>query len=91
MILFKYIAIIYGGTLVVIFYNLFASILRALGDSKTPLYFFNFIISNKCNFRYCISSIYTFRSKGNSYSNSSISRNFFCVLCYVYMKKKFLY
>ncbi|MEG0264735.1 MAG: MATE family efflux transporter [Erysipelotrichaceae bacterium] len=33
-----YIQIIFGGMIITIFFNLFSSILRALGDSKTPLY-----------------------------------------------------
>lgn len=34
-----YISIIYAGVIATIYYNLFASMLRALGDSKSPLYF----------------------------------------------------
>ncbi|MEG2909671.1 MAG: MATE family efflux transporter, partial [Erysipelotrichaceae bacterium] len=34
----NYIQIIFGGMIITIFFNLFSSILRALGDSKTPLY-----------------------------------------------------
>lgn len=37
-----YIIIIYGGIGASIYYNLIASIVRALGDSKTPLYFLLF-------------------------------------------------
>ena len=35
----KYIGIIYAGLPVTILYNMLATIARALGDSKTPLYF----------------------------------------------------
>ena len=35
----KYINIIYAGTIAVLSYNMISSVLRALGDSKTPLYF----------------------------------------------------
>lgn len=34
-----YISIIYTGIIATIYYNLFASLLRALGDSRSPLYF----------------------------------------------------
>lgn len=34
-----YISIIYAGIIATVYYNLFASILRALGDSRSPLYF----------------------------------------------------
>lgn len=37
-----YIFIIFSGLTATIFYNLFASVLRAIGDSKTPLYFLIF-------------------------------------------------
>lgn len=33
-----YLRIMFGGIVVITFYNLLASVLRALGDSKTPLY-----------------------------------------------------
>lgn len=36
---YAYIIVIYAGTAASIFYNMISSILRALGDSKTPLYF----------------------------------------------------
>ncbi len=36
---YGYTVVIYGGTIVTIFFNLFAGILRALGDSITPLLF----------------------------------------------------
>ncbi|MGL5354153.1 MAG: MATE family efflux transporter, partial [Clostridium sp.] len=34
-----YISIIFAGTFATVFYNMISSILRALGDSRTPLYF----------------------------------------------------
>ena len=36
---YSYIVVIYAGTSAAFFYNMVSSILRALGDSKTPLYF----------------------------------------------------
>ena len=36
---YVYIRIIYAGIIATVAYNMLASILRALGDSKTPLYF----------------------------------------------------
>ena len=35
----RYIVVIYAGTIVTVFFNLFSGILRALGDSLTPLLF----------------------------------------------------
>ena len=34
-----YMAVIYGGLIVTAAYNALAAVLRALGDSKSPLYF----------------------------------------------------
>lgn len=48
-----YINIIYAGIFASMFYNMIASILRALGDSKTPLYFSYPVISAQCYFRPC--------------------------------------
>lgn len=39
---YSYIVIIFAGISATMFYNLLASIVRALGDSKTPLYFLLF-------------------------------------------------
>jgi len=36
---YTYIIIVFGGLAATIFYNMLASVLRAIGDSKTPLYF----------------------------------------------------
>ncbi len=36
---YTYITIIFGGIAATMFYNMLASVLRAIGDSKTPLYF----------------------------------------------------
>ena len=44
---YLYIKIIYAGVVATVAYNLIASILRALGDSKTPLYFL--IVSSVLN------------------------------------------
>ena len=44
---YSYIAIIYGGLVTTVCYNMFASILRAVGNSKSPLYFL--IISSLLN------------------------------------------
>lgn len=39
---YEYIIVIFAGILATLFYNLFSGILRAVGDSKTPLYFLIF-------------------------------------------------
>ena len=85
---FNYIFIIYGGTVVVIFYNLFASILRALGDSKTPLYFL--ILSSIINVVLDILLVVyiPLGVKGTAIA-TIISQGISCFLCYFYMKKKF--
>lgn len=35
----QYLLILYGGLFITMLYNMFASMLRSIGDSKTPLYF----------------------------------------------------
>lgn len=44
---YQYIAIIYGGMIATLGYNMFASILRAMGNSRAPLYFL--IVSSVIN------------------------------------------
>ena len=52
---YKYIMIVSGGILAQMLYNLLSSILRALGNSKIPLYFL--IISACCSFFFFFSLI----------------------------------
>lgn len=83
-----YITIIYAGLATTVLYNLLSSILRAVGDSKTPLYFLilssllniglDLIFVGGCNMGVAGAAIATVISQGVS-----------AVLCFLYMRKKY--
>ncbi len=85
---YSYIIIIYGGTIATVAYNMFASILRALGDSKTPLYFL--IIASILNIVLDIVFIVNFNMgvSGAAYA-TVISQGISSILCLVYTYKKY--
>lgn len=84
-----YIKIIYGGVVATVAYNLIASILRALGDSKTPLYFL--IVSSVLNVILDLVFIINFKMgvAGAGYA-TIISQGVSAILCLVYTYKKFI-
>ncbi len=84
----SYIIIIYAGNIAIIFYNMLASILRALGDSKTPLYFL--IIASILNVILDIVFIVNFNMgvAGAAYA-TIISQSISAILCAIYIVKKF--
>lgn len=83
-----YIIIIYSGTVATYMYNILASILRALGDSKTPLYFL--IISSILNVILDIVFIVNFSmGVGGAAYATIISQGVSAILCLVYMYKKY--
>ncbi|MDZ5017038.1 MATE family efflux transporter, partial [Clostridium perfringens] len=84
----SYIIIIYAGNIAIIFYNILASILRSLGDSKTPLYFL--IISSVLNVVLDIVFIVNFSMgvAGAAYA-TVISQAVSAILCAIYIIKKF--
>lgn len=83
-----YISIIYAGSGAVIVYNLITSILRALGDSRTPLYFL--IISSFLNIFLDIVFIVNFNMgvAGAAYA-TIISQGVSAILCLIYAYKKY--
>ena len=84
-----YIKIIYGGVVATVAYNLIASILRALGDSKTPLYFL--IVASILNVILDLVFIINFKMgvAGAAYA-TIISQGVSAILCLVYTYKKFI-
>ena len=84
----KYIGIIYAGLPVTILYNMLATIARALGDSKTPLYFL--VISSVLNIilDYVFVAILPFGVAGAAYA-TVLAQAVSAVLCLVYVWKKF--
>lgn len=83
-----YIIIIFAGILPSMFYNLLAGVLRALGDSKTPLYFL--IISSVLNIVLDLFFIVTLHAgvAGAAYA-TVLSQAVSAVLCLLYIRKRF--
>ena len=84
----KYMAIIYAGLLVTCAYNAFSAVLRALGDSRSPLYFL--IVSAVLNVVLDIGFIVLFHMgvEGCAYA-TVIAQGVSAVLCLIYIIKKF--
>lgn len=84
----EYLFMIFAGLAVTIFYNLLASILRALGDSRSPLIFLgiasviniilDYVFIKFCNMGVSGAGLATVIAQGIS-----------TVLCFIYMRKKF--
>lgn len=84
----KYINVIFIGTVCTVFYNMIACILRALGDSKTPLYFL--IVSSVLNIVLDLVFILTFHMgvAGAAWA-TVISQGVAGGLCLFYTLKKY--
>ena len=84
----SYMAIIYAGLAVTCAYNALAGVLRALGDSKSPLYFL--IISAVINVVLDIVFIVVFHMgvEGCGYA-TVIAQGISALLCFLYILKKF--
>lgn len=85
---YGYIFIIFLFTFVSVIYNMLAGILRALGDSRTPLYFL--IIASILNIVLDLCFIISFGMgvKGAAYA-TVISQGVSGFLCYIYMRKRY--
>lgn len=85
---YRYIVVIYIGIAATMLYNMLACILRALGDSKTPLYFL--IISSLLNIGLDLLCIVVFHMgvAGAAWA-TVISQGISGVLCFFYTKKKY--
>ncbi len=85
---YSYIVVIYGGVFAAMLFNVLSNVLRALGDSRTPLFFL--IISSILN---VILDITFIRYVGLGVSGAAwatvISQVVSGVLCILYIKKKF--
>ncbi len=85
---YDYMIIILAGILTNMAYNMTASILRALGDSKTPLYFL--IVASFLNIVLDLLFILSFNMgvAGAAWA-TIISQGISALLCVIYMNKKF--
>lgn len=83
-----YIIILYAGNIAIIFYNMMAATLRALGDSKTPLYFL--IVSSVLNIILDLVLIINFKMgvAGAAYA-TVISQGVSAILCVIYTYKRY--
>lgn len=84
---YKYISVIFMGIVATIAYNMISSILRALGDSRTPLIFL--IVASVLNVVLDIVFIVTFKMgvEGTAYA-TIIAQAVAFILCLMYTKKK---
>lgn len=85
---FIYLGIIFAGFCTTMAYNLFAAILRAIGDSRTPLYFL--ILSSVLNIVLDLVLVINFRMgvAGVAYA-TVIAQAVSAVLCFFYMMRKY--
>lgn len=85
---YDYIVVIFGGMFTMMLYNILACFLRAIGDSKTPLYFL--IISSILNVVLDLVFIINFDMgvAGAAWA-TVISQGISGILCFVYMMKKY--
>lgn len=84
----SYIVIIYGGLAATMFFNISSSILRGVGDSKTPLYFL--IVSSALN---VLLDLFFIVSLGLGPAGAAlatvIAQTVAAALCFLYMFRKF--
>ncbi len=83
-----YLNIIFAGFCATMAYNLFAAILRAIGDSRTPLYFL--ILSSVLNIVLDLVFVINFQMgvAGVAYA-TVIAQAVSAIFCFVYMMKKY--
>lgn len=73
----------------VVFYNLLSSLMRALGDSKTPLYFLVFSSFINIALNYMFIAGFNMGVVGSSLG-TLVSNTIAVILCYAYIKKNFV-
>ena len=84
----SYVTIFFGGLVSIIVYNLLASLLRAFGDSKTPLYFL--ILASITSIILDLVLIINFKmGVAGAAIATVVSQGLSGLLCYFYMIKKF--
>lgn len=85
---YSYISVIYGGIVVTVLYNMLAGLLRAIGDSKTPLYFL--LIASILNIVLDLIFIIVFHMgvAGAAWA-TVISQGISGILCLLYIKRKY--
>ncbi len=85
---YDYLFIIFCGIPVIILYNLLSSIIRALGDSRTPLFFL--VFSSLLNiFLDYVCIVYIHMGTGGAAFATVSSQFIAAILCAIYMKSKY--
>lgn len=85
---YRYIIIIFAGISATMFYNILSSILRALGDSRTPLIFL--VVSSALNVGLDLLCIIAFdMGVAGAGAATVISQGVSAVLCLIYMRKNY--
>lgn len=87
-IAYDYIIVVFGGICVTMAYNLMAGILRAMGDSRSPLYFL--ILASVINIGLDLLFIIVCKMgvAGAGWA-TVISQGISAVLCFIYMRKNY--
>jgi len=84
---YQYIIVIYGGIAGAIFFNLFSNIIRALGDSRTPLLFLAVACILNIILVLLLILVFSMGVAGAAWA-TIIAQAVSAVLCFVYIKKK---
>ncbi len=85
---YKFMIILSGGLIMIVAYNLLSGFIRALGDSKTPLYFL--IFSSILNILLNLWLIYSFKlGVIGSALGTVISITISAIMCLIYMLRKY--
>lgn len=85
---YNFMAVLTGGMVMIVFYNLLSGFIRALGDSKTPLYFL--IFSTILNILFNFILIYYFKlGVIGSAIGTVVAVTISVILCLWYIYKKF--
>lgn len=83
-----YIGVIYAGLSATVLYNLLAAIARALGDSKTPLYFLMLSSVLNIGLDYLFVGVIPFGVVGAGYA-TVISQAIAAIMCLIFVYKKY--
>lgn len=84
----QYLLILYGGLFITMLYNMFASMLRAIGDSKTPLYFLIIASITNVLLDYVFIAVFSWGIAGAGIA-TVIAQALSVVLCFIYIRKKY--
>lgn len=84
----RFMMIMSGGFVMIVFYNLLAGFIRSVGDSKTPLYFLIFSTVLNVLFNFILIYNFGFGVAGSALGTVS-AITISVVLCLIYMYRKF--